>query len=73
MLAIIALIAFIVLSIYSGGEKFRWFGAEIERESVKLAETADEIREKCDGLIKGMKTTEEKIKGLTGKKHEPPR
>ena len=72
-LVIIVLVAFVVLSIYSGGEKIRWFGREVEDESRRLGETADRIKEKSDQLMKGMKTTREKVDDLTGKKHEQPR
>ncbi len=69
--AIIVLIAFIVLSIYSGGEKFRWLGKEVEHESRKIGEKADEIKKKSDKVIKGIKTTKEKVEDPTGRKHEP--
>ncbi|HXX58066.1 MAG TPA: hypothetical protein VEI96_08715 [Thermodesulfovibrionales bacterium] len=72
-LVILVLVAFIVLSIYSGGEKIRWFGREVEHESRRLGETADKIKEKSDKITKGMKTTREKVDDLTGRKNEPPR
>src|SRR5208283_368677 len=47
-----ALIVFFAIALWSGGEKFRWFGEKtggaIKESSEKLGEKADEIKEKKD-------------------------
>jgi len=67
-LCIIAGIVFIALSIYSGGEKFRWFGKKVEQESEKVGEKADKIKQGSDKVIKGIEQTTEKVKEITGSK-----
>ena len=73
VLAVITVIAFIVLSLSSGGEKFRWFGKKVEQQSEKIGEKADVLKEKSDGVKKTFEKTKEKIGDLTGKKDETPR
>ncbi len=70
LLAIIALIVFVVLSLYSGGEKFRWFGKKVEQQSEKVGEKADKFKKKSGWVLRGVEWTREKVKDLTGKKDE---
>lgn len=58
-LPVIALIVFLAVAMWSGGEKFRWLGRKtggiVERTTEKLGSKADEIKGKKDaaaGLIK---------------------
>ncbi len=69
-LAIVAGIVFIALAIYSGGEKFRWFGKKVEQESVKVGEKADRIKKSTDTVVRGIEKTTEKVKEITGSKDE---
>lgn len=68
LLCILIFIVFIVLSVYSGGEKFRWFGKKVELESQKVGEKADQIKQGSQKVIKGMEKTTEKVKEFTGSK-----
>lgn len=67
-LCIVAFIVFLGLSIYSGGEKFRWFGKKVEQQSEKVGEHADRIKQESDKVIKGIEKTTEKVKEFTGNK-----
>lgn len=67
-LSIITLIAFFIISLYSGGEKFRWFGKKVEEKTESLGRTADRIKKTGDKTLEGLKKTKEKIKDLTDKK-----
>lgn len=67
-LSLIALIAFLILSLYSGGEKIRWFGRKVEERTERLGRTADRIKETTDKTVKGIEKAKEKIRDLTGKK-----
>ncbi len=69
-LCIIAAAVFVGLSIYSGGEKFRWFGKKVEQESVKVGEKADRIKKSTDTVVRGIEKTTEKVKEITGSKDE---
>lgn len=66
-LAIAGLIAFVVISLHSGGDKFRWFGKKVEQESEKIGGKADELKNTGDKAAKGVEKAKEKIKDLTGK------
>jgi len=67
-ICIVLLIAFIAFSVYSGGEKFRWFGKKVEQESQKVGEKADQIKEGSEKVIKGIERTAEKVKEITHSK-----
>ncbi len=67
-LCILAAVVFIALSIYSGGEKFRWFGKKVEQESERVGEKADRIKKSTDSVVKGIEKTTEKVKEITGNK-----
>lgn len=68
LLCILIFIVFIALSVYSGGEKFRWLGKKVEQESKKVGEKADQIKEGSETVIKGIEQTTEKVKEFTGSK-----
>lgn len=70
---ILAAIAFVVISVLSGGEKFRWFGKNVEQRSEKVGEEADKLKEKSDKVLKGIEKAKEKVKGFIGKKDEKSR
>jgi hypothetical protein len=67
-LCFLAAIVFIALSIYSGGEKFRWFGKEVKQQSEKVGERADKLKEGSKKVIKGIEETTQKVKEITGSK-----
>lgn len=67
-LSILAFIVFVAVSIYSGGEKFRWFGKRVGQESEKMGEKADKIKQGSEKVIKGIEQTTEKVKEITGSK-----
>jgi hypothetical protein len=67
-LCILAFIVFVALSIYSGGERFRWFGKKVEQQSEKMGEKADKIKQGSEKVIKGIEQTTEKVKEFTGSK-----
>lgn len=64
----LAVIVFIALSLYSGGEKFRWFGKKVQQQSEKVGEKADRIKQDSDKVIKGVEKGAEKVKEFTGSK-----
>ncbi|HXX54046.1 MAG TPA: hypothetical protein VEI28_05690 [Thermodesulfovibrionales bacterium] len=70
LLAIIIFIVFIVLSVHSGGEKFRWFGKKVEQESQRVGEKADQLKKGGETVIKGIEKTTEKVKEFTGSKNK---
>ncbi len=67
-LGILAAVVFIVLSVYSGGEKFRWFGKKVEQQSEKVGEKADKIKKGSDTIVRGVEKTTEMVKKITGNK-----
>lgn len=67
-LCILAAIVFVALSLYSGGDKFRWFGKKVEQQSEKVGEKADKFKEGSDKVIKGVEQATEKVKEITGSK-----
>jgi len=84
ILALLAGILFFALSLWKGGDPFRWFGAKskeagiiIKEKSEDLGKEADKIQEKTDDLkdatkkvTKGIKQTGEAIQDITGYKKE---
>lgn len=66
-LSLITLIAFLILSLSSGGEKFRWFGKKVEEKTESLGRIADSIKEKSNKVMKGIEKAKERIKDLTDK------
>lgn len=67
-LSILAAVVFIAVSIYSGGEKFRWFGKKVEQQSEKVGKEADKVRETSDKVMKGIGKTTETVKEIAGSK-----
>ncbi len=67
-LGIIAAVVFVALSIYSGGEKFRWFGKKVEQQSEKVGEKADKLKKGSDIVINGIRKTTETVKEIAGSK-----
>lgn len=66
-LSIIAIVAFLIISFYSGGDKIRWFGKKVQEKTEDIGKTADRIKETGDKTVKGIEKAKEKIKNLTGK------
>ncbi|MGD0282021.1 MAG: hypothetical protein ABSB95_06630 [Dissulfurispiraceae bacterium] len=58
-LTVTALIVFYAIALWSGGEKFRWFGEKtggvIKENSEKLGKKADEIKERKDEAARTVK------------------
>jgi hypothetical protein len=67
-LCILAAIVFVALSLYSGGDKFRWFGKKVEQQSEKVGEKADKFKEGSDKVIRGVEQATEKVKEIAGSK-----
>ena len=67
-LCIIGFIVFVAISVYSGGEKFRWFGKKVEQQSEKVGNKADKIKKGSEKVIKGIEQTAETVKEFTGNK-----
>jgi hypothetical protein len=81
---IIAVIVFIVLSLWKGGEPFRWFGEKSEKagevikdKSEKIGEEADKLKEKTGDIknvtkkvTEGIKEQGEKVKEIAGSKNK---
>ncbi|MEW6571913.1 MAG: hypothetical protein AB1390_12215 [Nitrospirota bacterium] len=79
-LVIAAIIVLLSVSLWRGGEPFRWFGQKSEKagevlknRSEKIGEEADRIREKTESVADTTKKvtnkirkTGDKLKGLTG-------
>lgn len=66
-LVIIATVAFLIISLSSGGDKIRWFGKKVEEKTENLGKKADKIKETGDKAAKGIEKVKEKIKNFTGK------
>lgn len=66
-LSIIAIIAFLIISLYSGGDRIRWFGKKVYERTEDLGKTADRIKKTGDKTLKGIEKAKEKIKDITGK------
>lgn len=62
-LAIIAVVVFIVIAVFKGGEPFRWFGQKSEEAGQLIQKKSDEIAEKADNL----QNTKRKLKEQTKK------
>jgi len=69
-LAVFAIIAFIVLSFTSGGEKFRRFGATVKEKSEEVGEKADSLKQNSEKAMKGVEKAKGAIDSLTGKKDD---
>ena len=79
---VIAAIVFLALSLWQGGDPFRWFGKKsewageaIKKKSEEVGDEADRIRKKTGGIEhttkkvgEGIKKTGEKIKEIAGSK-----
>lgn len=72
-LAVIAIVAFIVLSFTGGGEKFRWFGTAVKEKSEEVGEKADSLKQEGEKVMKGVEKAKGTIDTLTGKKDEKSR
>ncbi len=72
-LAVIAIIAFFVLSFTSGGEKFRWFGTTVKEKSEEVGEKADSLKQESEKVMKGVEKAKGTIDSMTGKKNEKSR
>jgi hypothetical protein len=66
------LLAFLIISLLSGGEKFRWLGKEAQKQSEVIGYKADRIREKGEEILKILRQTKGKMTKETGKKDEAP-
>jgi hypothetical protein len=66
-LVIIALILFVGITIWGGGDKFRWLG---EKAGEIIQKGADKLGEKADKIKEDIETTKEKVKKWTGKEED---
>jgi len=81
-LLILAVIVFLSLSLWKGGDPFRWFahkseqaGEILKAKSEELGAEADKIKKRTDSVIdttnkvkEGLRKTEDKVKEFTGTK-----
>lgn len=77
---VLAVIIFLAISLWKGGDPFRWFGSKSERageilreKSEELGKEADKIRQQTDSVItttkkvkEELRKTEEKVRKFTG-------
>ncbi len=70
LFAILIAVAFVVISVLSGGEKFRWLGKKVEQQSEKVGEEADRVKAKSEKFLKCIDKTKEKVKEFTGSKED---
>ena len=84
VIVIITAIVFLALSLWQGGEPFRWFGKKSEqagevlkKKSEEVGNEADKIKKKSEDVkdttkkvTEGIKKAGEKIKDITGSKTE---
>ncbi|MEW6117345.1 MAG: hypothetical protein AB1553_10650 [Nitrospirota bacterium] len=68
-ISVIGVIAFLVIALWSGGEKFRWFG---EKTGGAIRKSSEELGEKADAIKETKDTATEKIKKWTGTKDDEP-
>jgi len=83
-IAVIAAIVFLALSLWRGGEPFRWFGKKSEyagdilkKKSEEVGAEADKIKKKTEDVkdttrevSDGIRKTGDKVKNITGLKNE---
>ena len=65
-LAVILSLAFLAISIRSGGERFRWFGHKVQFESDKVGRSADNIKKTAGSFEAGAKKIESGAKNAAG-------
>jgi hypothetical protein len=84
VLAIIAGLIFVALSLWQGGDPFRWFGKEsekagevIKKKSEEVGDKADELKKKTDNVqgttkkvVDGIRKAGDKVRDVTGLKDE---
>ena len=84
VLAIIAGLVFLALSLWQGGKPFRWLGKEsekagevIKKKSEEMGEKADDIKKKTDNaqgttkkVVDGIRRAGDKVRDVTGLKDE---
>jgi len=83
-LAIIAALIFLVLSLWQGGEPFRWFGTQsreagevLKQKSEELGQEADKLKRKTDEMkdttkkvSEGIQKTKDTIHDIAGSKSD---
>lgn len=81
-LLILAVIIFLAISVWQGGDPFRWLGQkseqageivkekseEVGKEADKIKQKTDTVRDTTKTVTEGIKKTGDKIKELTGSK-----
>jgi hypothetical protein len=81
-LLILSVIVFLILSLWKGGDPFRWFGhkseqageilkekgEELGKEADKIKKRTDSVRDTTKKVEEGIRKTEEKVKEFTGTK-----
>jgi gas vesicle protein len=67
ILFVVLAIAFIAISIYSGGDQFRWVGNIFKKGTDEAAETADLIKDTSEKVTGNVKKTGSKIKDTSKK------
>jgi methyl-accepting chemotaxis protein len=65
-LSVILLAVFIALSLWRGGDEFRWFGSAVQKTSDELANKADNIKDTKDKVKDGTKKAVDKVEKTTG-------
>jgi len=67
-LIVIAVITFVMLSLWSGGEGFRWLGERLKQQSDLVGEKADMLRVKGERALKAIEDMRDRIRGKKEKK-----
>ncbi len=70
---IIALLIFFAISLWRGGEPFRWFGKQSEKAGEVIKQKSEDMGQKADRIKKtseGIKHTTKKLKSGIKKTHE---
>jgi len=83
-LLLLAVVIFLAISLWKGGDPFRWLGQKSEqagelvkekseemgKEADKIKQRTDTVRDTTKKVTGGIKKTREKIKEITGSKTE---
>ena len=62
---LVILLAFLIISLTSGGEKFRWLGKEAQRQGEVIGGKADRIREKGEEILKKLHRAKQALDSVT--------
>ncbi|GAB4406389.1 MAG: hypothetical protein OHK0032_01370 [Thermodesulfovibrionales bacterium] len=64
----IVIVVFVAISLWSGGERFRWFGRKVEQQSERVGEKADMLKVRGERVLKGIENLRDRFRGKQEKK-----